>query len=257
MSIQEKRTPYIRGVIVNKAIDNKEEKFRSLLDAQFGIELGLSWPIPLDPGAIKVYKDQLIPYKVAPDLPFCSSTLNSFTDSFDLVTIEWPKESKERWRGLVRKVNEEKELKEIARIKANEEAQKQTIEAEHRIKEALLKTEQAESNLNSLREQLQGANERIEKFEKNDRESTEKLHDLEVKTLRKIMRQRMLILFLSVFLIFTTAFYWFSYKSIKVDNQEIFNQLKKCTSQSNKLENQYKDLEKKYIPPTRDSRELK
>ena len=82
MSIQEKRTPYIRGVIVNKAIDNKEEKFRSLLDAQFGIELGLSWPIPLDPGAIKVYKDQLIPYKVAPDLPFCSSTLNSSQGSF-------------------------------------------------------------------------------------------------------------------------------------------------------------------------------
>lgn len=96
MSIGEKRSPYIRGLIVNKALDGEEKEFRSLLQAQFGIGFGLSWPIPLDLGVVKVYKEQLIPYSKAPELPFCSATLKAFTDSFDLVTVKWSRESKEK-----------------------------------------------------------------------------------------------------------------------------------------------------------------
>lgn len=108
MSLQENRSPYVRGVIVNKATSNGEEEFRSLLDAQFGIGFGLSWPIPLDPSVIDAYREQLIPYRVVPEALFSSASLRCFTDIFDLVTIEWSREGKARWRALVKKVEGER-----------------------------------------------------------------------------------------------------------------------------------------------------
>ena len=235
MCVEENRRPYIRGLIVNKATEKGEEKFRSLLDAQFGIELGLSWPIPLDAGAVNAYKEQLIPYRVAPGLAFCSATLDAFTESFDLVTAKWSRESKEKWRSLASTVEEAREGEETARIKAEQE----TIATGQRLEEALSRAEKAES-------QVRQAKDEIEQYEKAALERADKVHVSEIDFVKKSTSYRAAIVILGVLMILTVVFSLFSYKSIKADAKLQLDKYVELEIKSEEIMKQYQMLETDY-----------
>jgi MinD-like ATPase involved in chromosome partitioning or flagellar assembly len=158
MAQQEDVQPFIRGVIVNKATSNEEERFRALLESQFDIDFGFSWPIPLDPEAIKAYKQQLIPFRIANNSLFSLKVLKAFTDIFDIVTVEWKRSSKEKWHTLVNKIesnyNEvEKEKKERDDF-LTQENQKKQDEIQSLQQENNKAKEKIKNQLNRLEENL-------------------------------------------------------------------------------------------------------
>lgn len=246
MSLQEKRTPYIRGILVNKAVDNGEEKFRSLLGAQFGVEFGQSWALPLDIEAVKVYKEQLVPYKTAPDLPFCTATLKAFTDFFDLVTIEWSREEKQRWRSLVKTVEEARGTKEAAARRAQSESQQREQEAERRIKEALTDAEKARTRAQALESELGEAKSQIGHWEKQATQSLEQTHAIEIKALKKTAGYRTWLLVLLGLLVLATSFYVLSYRSLESRYKQWETQQGQLSDKYQQLESQYGDLSNKY-----------
>jgi MinD-like ATPase involved in chromosome partitioning or flagellar assembly len=245
MCVKENRRPFIRGLIVNKATEEGEEKFRSLLDAQFGIDLGLSWPIPLDAGVVNTYKEQLIPYRISPGLVFCSATLDAFTESFDLVTAKWSQESKEKWRSLANIVEEAREVEKMSKINDEQEA----IATRQRLEEALDRAEKAES-------QVRQAKDKIDQYEKAELERTDKTHVLEIGFIKKITWYRAIIVILGILLILTLVFSSFFYKFIMDDARLQLEKYAELEKKYEELKTSYEELDKEYIASSSEHRRL-
>jgi MinD-like ATPase involved in chromosome partitioning or flagellar assembly len=165
MAQQENTAPYIRGVIVNKAVDGEEEKFRALLQAQFDIEFNQSWPIPLDADAVRAYKQQLIPYRAVAGSVFSFRTLKAFSEIFDIVTVEWEEASKRKWHELYGAV-EGAYAEQQARSRAREEAlQLREKEFEERLKRQDLELERNKLLVSNLEARLNEEKDRRKKAE--------------------------------------------------------------------------------------------
>ena len=210
MAMDEKTNPFIRGVIINKSIDGKEEKFRALLDTQFGIEFGLSWPIPLDQNAILPYKKQLIPFKEHPESLFSYVTLKAFTEIFDIVTVEWKKERKKTWHELLRRV--EKEYQDN-QLKADQEKNKLIEfqkEFERKMAEAEKEKEKLNDKIKSLEHQLSEEKNKQESQLNETKSLKNQIKSTEVKGFKKSLWQRSLLVVMGVLIIILTIFFFLS-----------------------------------------------
>ncbi len=218
MAKQEKTRPYIRGIIVNKAIDGEEEKFRSQLESQFGIEFGLSWPIPLDQDAIKIYKNQLIPYESLPGSIFSYTSLNAFNDIFDIVTAEWTRERKNKWNDLLKNVETAKrEQKKKIKAKENEILirQKQTDEE---IKKAKYTEEVLQMKLESSEIRIKEEKEQYKKAEKEINDLRNEIKTAELGVIKKSsIRTVILFIFITLFALSATVsvFFYFDKANLK------------------------------------------
>jgi MinD-like ATPase involved in chromosome partitioning or flagellar assembly len=210
MAQQEKSHPYIRGVIVNKAVDGEEEKFRVLLETQFGIEFSLSWPFPLDVEAIRAYKQQLVPYRAVPGSVFSDQTLKAFTEIFDIVTAEWTEESKRKWHDLLDEV--EKAHEEQQKVKAEKENKlySRERELENALQQMQSEKEKARSMMNALEIRLNEEKSRREQAEEKVAKLQDDIRSVELGGVKKIGVQRTLV---SVFVVLAITLAIFAYSS--------------------------------------------
>ena len=221
MAQQENTQPYIRGVIVNKAIDGEEERFRALLESQFGIEFGLSWPIPLDQDAIQFYKNQLIPYLSSPRSKFSYSTLKAFTEIFDIVTVEWTRESKNKWHNLFKNIETAK-IEEQTKAEAEEKKirtlQEQAIEE---IKKAKYVEKGFQLKVESLENQLKDKKEQHEKTESEMKKLRNELKKAELGSVKKSSVQRMLLVIFGGLILVLAILYYFSNRTNIIMQNEL------------------------------------
>lgn len=148
MAQQEQRQPYIRGVIVNKSVDGEDMQYRLALESQFGVEIGQTWPLPLDSDAILSYKSRQVPFLgTAKGSKFSAAATKCFTEIFDIVTADWGAESKRKWRLLVDDVAQER-AKVISVTRESEE------KVEQELSSARENAERAQHGLRNSQEKL-------------------------------------------------------------------------------------------------------
>lgn len=235
MAQQENTKPYIRGVIVNKAIDGEEEKFRALLESQFGIEFGLSWPFPLDQDAIQFYKNQLIPYVSSPGSKFSYTTLNALTEIFDIVTVEWAEKSKNKWHNLLKNV-ETANQEQQKRIEAEENKMRILQEQAHKeIKKANLEEEKYQIKLDSLEIKIKEEKEQHKKAERETKELQNELKKAELGGIKKSNIQRYFLIMLSFLAIMLAIFSYITYKEKTLIQQELSDVMAQVKTQSIEL----------------------
>ena len=260
MAQDEDRTPYIRGLLVNKCVDGEELPFRLALESQFGIEIGQTWPLPLDEAAIKSYKSRQIPFiDIAKGSDFSSKTITTFTDIFDLVTVDWGSQSKEKWRELangIKKAREEliteqrrKEEgtnREIARLQANAaQAQEalRTSQSELPILEAKLLA------LGGELDEQKNENQILKKENKyldiEIKKSIEAKHFIDLKSTKKVITFRMLTITVGLFAAIVASFASFLF----VDRQNLTSEIRALQIQLISIEAVLERLREKKISP--------
>ena len=132
MAAANSRAPQIRGMLVNKAIDGDESKFRARIEERMRL-IDLTWAIPLDESAIRAYKNQMIPFKGHDAIKFSLPLYRALTGMFDIVTIEWPGASKDKWNDLLVTLVDYKEAEMGAERQAQEAAEEKQRELSARL----------------------------------------------------------------------------------------------------------------------------
>lgn len=89
--------PLLRAIVVNKATHGEESSFRLALEREFPIKFSDTYAVPLDLDAIRAYRDQQIPYVVAPESDFSFATMRVFARIMGLVTGGWEEERIDKW----------------------------------------------------------------------------------------------------------------------------------------------------------------
>jgi MinD-like ATPase involved in chromosome partitioning or flagellar assembly/tetratricopeptide (TPR) repeat protein len=110
------RTPVLRSIIVNRAVDgfiedhielNKlEVSFRHQLELEFPLKFSDTHPVPADIEVLRAYKSQRMPYVAAPWSPFSYATLSAFGDILKVVTAKWTANQVQNWNVLVASVSD-------------------------------------------------------------------------------------------------------------------------------------------------------
>ncbi len=260
MAQDEDRTPYIRGLIVNKCVDGEELPFRLALESQFGIEIGQTWPLPLDEGAIKSYKSRQIPFiDIAKGSDFSSKTITTFTDIFDLVTVDWGSQSKEKWRELANDIKkareeiiaeqrrkEEDTNREIARLQANAaQAQEalRTSQSEIPILEAKLHALSGE--LNEQKNENQILIKENKSLDVEIKESIEARHSIDLKSTKSVTTFRLLAITFGLFVVIVTSFAFFLF----AERQNLTSEIRALQTQLISIETKLERLREKKISP--------
>src|SRR5438045_2346747 len=107
----------LRAIIVNKATETEQQSeemdlrkmeasFRIELTKEFPVRFEDTYPVPVDVEALKAYKTQQIPYRVAPASLFSFATLSAFSDILQVVTAPWKVDQIKGWNKLVTLVSE-------------------------------------------------------------------------------------------------------------------------------------------------------
>lgn len=152
------RQPLLRAMIVNKATedDGQERQFRLALEEALPVTLNETYPIPLDIEAMKAYKVQQIPYRVAAASTFSHASLSAFADILQLVTAKWSEEHIGKWNSLVAEVSA-------------------AVKARHEEREKLAQARQALADeLQALRQQFQQSQAQIKYLEEEKSYSEER-----------------------------------------------------------------------------------
>lgn len=260
MAQDEGRTPYIRGLLVNKCVDGEELPFRLALESQFGIEIGQTWPLPLDEAAIKSYKSRQIPFiDIAKGSDFSSKTITTFTDIFDLVTVDWGSQSKAKWRELANDIKkareqliaeqrqkEEDTIREIETLQANAT---QTKEALRTSQSEIGFLEEKSRALDGKLDEQKNENEMLIKESKSlnaeIKESIESRHSIALSAAKTVTNLRFLAITFALIFVIVTSFASFLF----VDKQNLTNEIRDLQTKLVFIQIELERLREKSISP--------
>jgi MinD-like ATPase involved in chromosome partitioning or flagellar assembly len=173
----------LRAIIVNKATDGQEEKFRAALANEFRIRFQDTFSVALDFDAVKVYKTQQIVYLRAPASQFSFDTLRAFGDILKIVTAQWPIDRVHRWNELVERVKtaidehnskeeaSEKEAMAQAQLLKNLRSENEQLRESAQTSRILL--EQARNDAKSVTESIKLQYEQAQQTVAREREAAE------------------------------------------------------------------------------------
>src|SRR5204862_2280151 len=115
-----------------------EASFRIELTKEFPVRFEDTYPVPVDVEALKAYKTQQIPYRVAPASLFSFATLSAFSDILQVVTAPWKVDQIKGWNKLVTLVSEavesrNKQVHEAAETQKKRDAELIELRNENRL----------------------------------------------------------------------------------------------------------------------------